>query len=237
MKDVFDILNQFQVSHVLDAATGRGEFINVLRQKLGAYVQIIGVDSNDKSVNYAQKFFPDNDVEIYRMELEELRFEDGYFDLVCISNSLHHLQHRDKVFAELLRVLKPGGEFLVTEMYKDGQQTEAQMTHILMHHWVASIDRKCGIHHEETFSKDEILAIIHKLKLKKLQTRDFYIPVDDPRQASNCEHLKRSCQETFKRLEGLEDPEILRSEGEAILARIEEIGCASASRLLLWGHK
>ena len=236
MKDVFDILNQFQVSHVLDAATGRGEFINVLRQKLGAYVQIIGVDSNDKSVNYAQKFFPDNDVEIYRMELEELRFEDGYFDLVCISNSLHHLQHRDKVFAELLRVLKPG-VFLVTEMYKDGQQTEAQMTHILMHHWVASIDRKCGIHHEETFSKDEILAIIHKLKLKKLQTRDFYIPVDDPRQASNCEHLKRSCQETFKRLEGLEDPEILRSEGEAILARIEEIGCASASRLLLWGHK
>ena len=158
-------------------------------------------------------------------------------DLVCISNSLHHLQHRDKVFAELLRVLKPGGVFLVTEMYQDGQQTEAQMTHILMHHWVASIDRKCGIHHEETFSKDEILAIIHKLELKKLQTRDFYIPVDDPRQASNCEHLKRSCQETFKRLEGLEDPEILRSEGEAILARIEEIGCASASRLLLWGHK
>ena len=51
MKDVFDILNQFQVSHVLDAATGRVS-LSMLRQA-GA-VSIIGVDSNDKSRNPAQ---------------------------------------------------------------------------------------------------------------------------------------------------------------------------------------
>jgi len=237
MKDVFDILNQINASHVLDAATGRGEFINVLRQKLGAYVQIIGVDASEKSVNHAQKFFPDNDVEIYRMDLEELRFEDGFFDLVCISNSLHHLQNQDRVFTEMLRVLKPGGTFLLTEMYKDGEQTPAQMTHILMHHWVAGIDRRLGVFHNETYNKEEIIAIVKKLKLKNLKTQDFYVPVDDPRQAANCENLKRSWTETFKRLEGLEDAEGLREEGDAILKRIESIGCASASRLLLWGSK
>lgn len=237
MKDVFDILNQIKASHVLDAATGRGEFINVLKQKLGSYVQIIGVDQSDKSVNYAQKFFPDNDVEIYRMDLEDLRFDDGFFDLVCISNSLHHLQNRDKVFAEMLRVLKPGGTFLVTEMYKDGEQTEAQKTHIIMHHWVASIDRRSGIHHSETFDRDEIINMIKALKLKNLKIEDFYFPVDDPRQAGNCDNLKRNCMETFKRLEGLENSDALRAEGEAILQRIGDIGCASASRLLLWGRK
>lgn len=237
MKDVFDILHQINASHVLDAATGRGEFINVLKQKLGSYVQIIGVDQNEKIVNHAQKFFPENDVEIYRMDLEALRFEDAYFDLVCISNSLHHLQNREQVFAELLRVLKPGGIFLATEMYQDGEQSEAQKTHIIMHHWVASIDRLCGIHHAETFTRQQITDMIKALKLKNLKIEDFYFPVDDPRQASNCENLKKSCIETFKRLDALDSSAVLHAEGEAIMARISEVGCASASRLLLWGKK
>jgi ubiquinone/menaquinone biosynthesis C-methylase UbiE len=237
MKDAFSFLNQLEVSLVLDAATGRGEFIHVLQQYLGSYTQIIGIDSSERSVNYAQKLFPENDVEIYKMDLEDLQFENSYFDLVCISNSIHHLQHRDQVFAEMLRVLKPGGTFLLAEMYSDGEQSEAQQTHILMHHWIASIDRRFGVFHESTFTREELLRIVKKLKLKKLNVQDFYIPVDNPQDAKHCENLRRTCEEAFKRVESLEDRDVLLEEGQKLVDRINTIGCASASRLLITGLK
>ncbi len=237
MKDVFSILNRVEAGMVLDAATGRGDFINVLKQNLKSWVQIIGVDVSEKSVNHTQKLFPENDVEIYQMDLEQLQFEDATFDLVTLSNSLHHLEHLDAVLTELLRVLKPGGMLLICEMYRDGEQSDAQQTHIQMHHWLAAIDTHFGTFHRETFTRDEIQAIVKKLKLNKVQVHDFYIPVDNPKEAKNCENLIRNCTETFKRLEALPDGSSLLDEGKALLARINSVGCANASRLLITGIK
>lgn len=237
MKDAFSILNQLDAPMVLDAATGRGDFIHILKQNLKSYTQIIGVDLSERSVDHAQKLFPENDVEIYQMDLENLQFEDHYFDLVSLSNSLHHLKDINKVLSELMRVLKPGGTMLVTEMYRDGEQSEAQQTHIMMHHWLASVDRRLGLYHQDTYSKAEIIGKIDSLKLKNMKMMDFYFPVDNPKEARNCESLKQNCAETFKRLEALADKEELINEGNAILERIKYVGCASPSRLILTGNK
>ena len=42
VKDVIQILQQIDGGIVLDAATGRGDFINVLKQNLKSFQQIIG---------------------------------------------------------------------------------------------------------------------------------------------------------------------------------------------------
>ncbi len=237
MKDVFSGLQKMDVPYVLDAATGRGDFINILKKNLRSYTQIIGVDTSEKSVNYAQKLFPENDVEIYRMDLEDLHFENGYFGLVCMSNALHHMQNPHKVLAEMLRVLAPGGMLLITEMYRDGEQSEPQRTHIMMHHWLASVDRRMGISHNETYTRQEIISMIKNLKLKAMHVEDFYFPTDNPKEARNCETLRNNCQETFKRLESISDAEPLINEGKALTQRINDIGCASPSRLLITAIK
>ncbi|MDI3503768.1 MAG: hypothetical protein PWP64_704 [Candidatus Cloacimonadota bacterium] len=237
MKDVFQNLNQIDGGIVLDAATGRGEFINVLKHNLKSYNQIIGVDNSEKSVAYAQNLFPENNVEIYRMDLEELAFEDAYFDTVCLSNSLHHFENPQQVFSELLRVLKPGGCFILTEMYADGNQSPAQMTHILMHHWVAKVDSLCGNYHAPTFKKSEIEKMVKKLQLQSVKTIDFYPQVDDPKQPKTCAGLIKNCEATIKRLEMMQGPEELINEGKSLIERIHTIGCASASRLLITGYK
>ncbi len=237
MRDAFSFLNQLSVNLVLDAATGRGEFITVLKQNLKSYVQIIGIDSSEKSVDFAQKHFPENDVEIYQMNLEKLDFGDGDFDLVCISNSLHHLENPDGAFTEMLRVLRPGGTFVIVEMFRDGEQSDPQLTHIMMHHWLASIDRLFGLHHQETFTRDEIMGLVGKLKLNRLQTYEFYVPVDNPKDVRNCESLKRNLSDTFKRLEQIEGSADLISEGKEIMNRINSVGCATPSRLLITGTK
>jgi len=126
MRDPFSILNTLEAAYVLNVATGRGDFINILRDNLKSYVKIIGVDASDKNVDRAQKLFPENDIEIYQMNLGALRLDDNSFDLVTIADSLHHLDNLEAVFSEMMRVLKPGGSLLVIEMYSDGDQTEAQ---------------------------------------------------------------------------------------------------------------
>jgi len=235
MNEIIKILSGIDGGVVLDAATGRGEFITVLKQHLKSFSQIIGVDSSERSVSYAEKVFPENDVEIYRMNLEELQFEDNYFDTVCISNSLHHLENMDKVLKELVRVLKPKGLMLITEMYRDGEQTPAQETHILMHHWIAEVDRQTGLYHSSTYTRSELETIARKLPLKDLEIKDFYVPVDNP--SKNCESLIRNCKDTIKRLESIPESEALIETGKMMLSRISEIGCASASRLVITGRK
>lgn len=45
---------------------------------------------------------------------EAIPFEDGYFDVVFCTNVLDHVEDPDKTVAEVLRVLKPGGFFVLT---------------------------------------------------------------------------------------------------------------------------
>jgi len=44
---------------------------------------------------------------------ESIPFPDGHFDVVCSFNSLDHVDDLDRVIAEIGRVVKPGGLFLL----------------------------------------------------------------------------------------------------------------------------
>jgi ubiquinone/menaquinone biosynthesis C-methylase UbiE len=237
MKDVFKKLSHIDAGKVLDAATGRGDFINVIKQSFKSYSQIIGVDSSDNAVRQAQKTFPENDIEIYRMELENLSYADGYFDTVCISNSLHHLENKDRVFDELLRVLKKGGLMIVVEMYRDGKQNQAQQTHIMMHHWFARIDTLNKTYHWETFKREDILELVKALPLTETSFEDYYVPVDNPTEPKLIEPLIKNVQDWIKKCESIPEAEFICCEGQKIIERIKTIGCVSASRLLITGTK
>jgi ubiquinone/menaquinone biosynthesis C-methylase UbiE len=237
MKDVFKKLSHLDAGKVLDAATGRGDFINVIIQNFKSYEQIIGVDNSDSMVKMAQNSFPANNIELYKMNLEKLSYADGYFDTVCISNSLHHLEHKDKVFAELLRVLKKNGLIIIVEMYKDGKQNQAQQTHIMMHHWFARIDTLNNIYHWETYTKEELLEFANTLPIKDITVEDYYIPVDNPTDPKVIEPMIKNVQEWIKKCQSVPEAENICCEGQKIIERIKTIGCVSASRLLITGRK
>jgi SAM-dependent methyltransferase len=237
MKDVFKKLSHIDAGKVLDAATGRGDFINVLKQSFKTYDHIIGVDVSDLAIKQAQKAFPENNIELYRMDLEKLSYADGYFDTVCISNSLHHLKNKDMVFAELFRVLKKNGNFILVEMYKDGKQTQAQQTHIQMHHWFSRIDTCNHVPHFETFAKEELIALVKALPLVNISIEDFYIPVDNPLDPKVMEPLIANVKDWIKKCESIPEAESICCEGNKIIERIKTVGCVSASRLLITGNK
>jgi ubiquinone/menaquinone biosynthesis C-methylase UbiE len=153
---------------VLDVGTGGGAFIDTLIKTLKGYDSFVGIDycpseSSREDMESAKKKFEGKPVSFLEMNAENMDFDDDTFDTVSISYSLHHLSNVDKVMAEMKRVLRPGGTFILQEVCCDGDQTEAQKADKLQHEWGAKIDTLLGITHNKTFARQRILDIVRSL--------------------------------------------------------------------------
>ena len=127
----------------LDVGTRFGEFALRLRQAVPAGEKVIGLDCSEKTVTQAREKFPDAGVEFAVGEGAHLAYPDGSFALVAISNTLHHIEDYNKVLDEMYRVLKPGGYFVVNEMFSDNQN-KAQQAHFAQHSFEAKLDMITG---------------------------------------------------------------------------------------------
>ena len=54
-------------------------------------------------------------VTIENMDAKHMPFEDNTFDAVRIDYTLQHIPEPERAFAEVVRVLKPGGRLVCTE--------------------------------------------------------------------------------------------------------------------------
>lgn len=245
-------LSTISGGRILDVGTGNGAFIDTLMNTLKDYDSFVGIDycpsaASREEMKLAKKRFQGKPVTFLEMNAEDLKFEDGSFDTVCISHSLHHLAHVDEVLREMRRVLRTGGCFILQEVYCDGNQTGAQKVGTLQHEWDARIDSLLGITHNKTFSRQKIMNIMNSLELKELDVYDSthsvdclfckrrYECEDSKNQAAYHESVKE-IDDNLRRIEHYPDAEIrnrLKEEGERIKETIAELGMASASYLLI----
>jgi ubiquinone/menaquinone biosynthesis C-methylase UbiE/DNA-binding transcriptional ArsR family regulator len=72
-------------------------------------------------------------IRFHRDDLHALSLKDRSLDLVVVSQSLHHVEHPEKVVAEAARVLRPGGHVVLVELLPH-QQT--WVTARLGHRWL-----------------------------------------------------------------------------------------------------
>jgi ubiquinone/menaquinone biosynthesis C-methylase UbiE len=229
-----DILGHLSVERVLDVATGSGGFIHFLLEGLKDYSEIIGVDVKESAASTFEEAFKDKpNIHFQVMDAAYLDFESESFDLVCISNSLHHLDDPQAVLRQMERVLRPGGHLLVSEMYCDGQ-TETQMTHVHLHHWWGAVDTVNGVTHHETYRREELAELVSGLGLKETALYDLSDPSEDPKNPEISEELNPVFERYIQRAEGHPD---LQARGEELRQRVAEIGFHSASTLVIIGRK
>lgn len=112
-------------ARVLDLGCGTASFARKVAEKHpGAKITALEVDRQQHAKNLASEK-PAN-LEFGRGGAEEIPYDDATFDLVSMIKSLHHvpLELIDRAFAEIHRVLKPGGHALILEPVFMGEFNE-----------------------------------------------------------------------------------------------------------------
>lgn len=158
-------MNMDAVNNVLEIGIGKGDFMERLIECFDKNTSFIGIDVVDEYVETAQERFNDYNLQSIKMSADELDFGEGVFDLVCISNTLHHLEDPNKVIEEMKRVVKADGYILIHEMICD-EQNPKQEVHVGIHHFCADIDRENGIFHNYTYATSSLVELINDLGLK-----------------------------------------------------------------------
>lgn len=112
---------------VLDLGSGAGNDVFVARAVVGAEGKVIGVDMTpemiEKANNNNQKLGYGN-VEFRLGEIEKLPVETDSVDVVISNCVLNLVPDKEKAFAEMYRVIKPGGHFSVSDIVLKGNLPE-----------------------------------------------------------------------------------------------------------------
>ncbi len=110
--------------HVLDLGSGAGNDCFVARSMVGESGKVTGIDFSDemldKARSNAQKLGYTN-VEFVGGDIEEMPLESNRFDVVISNCVLNLVPDKDKAFAEIMRVLTPGGHFCVSDVVLKGE--------------------------------------------------------------------------------------------------------------------
>jgi ubiquinone/menaquinone biosynthesis C-methylase UbiE/NAD(P)-dependent dehydrogenase (short-subunit alcohol dehydrogenase family)/acyl carrier protein len=104
---------ELQKRRVLDVGCGRGGTVALMAETFGA--QAVGVDLAPEAVAFCRKTHPSG----ARFEVgdaEHLPFSDAAFEIVTNIESSHTYPNLRAFYAEVRRVLEPGGRFLYTDL-------------------------------------------------------------------------------------------------------------------------
>ena len=104
----------------VDLGSGRGNDVIRLAENVGSEGHVYGIDLSDGMVAKAKanlEKFGITNASILQSQLEQLPLESNTVDWVISNCTINHCENKQAVWNEVHRILKPGGRFVVSDIY------------------------------------------------------------------------------------------------------------------------
>ncbi|GAA3764250.1 bifunctional demethylmenaquinone methyltransferase/2-methoxy-6-polyprenyl-1,4-benzoquinol methylase UbiE [Flavobacterium ginsengiterrae] len=116
-KKVLKLVSNTKPKVILDIATGTGDLAILMAQTRAE--KIIGLDISAGMLEVGKKKVEEKKlshvIDLVLGDSENIPFEDNYFDAITVGFGVRNFENLEKGFAEILRVLKPNGIFVILE--------------------------------------------------------------------------------------------------------------------------
>ncbi len=116
-KKVVKLIGENNPKQILDIATGTGDLALMMAEVNPD--RIVGLDISEGMLSVGRKKVTkaalSNKIEMVVGDSENIPFDDNTFDAITVSFGVRNFENLDKGLTEILRVLKPGGTFVVLE--------------------------------------------------------------------------------------------------------------------------
>ncbi|MBE0640052.1 MAG: ubiquinone/menaquinone biosynthesis methyltransferase [Bacteroidales bacterium] len=130
--------------HVLDLCTGTGDLALRLRSSSQPHTSVSALDFSPPMLERAEMKARKRNlagINFYHGDVADMPFTDGQFDAIGIAfafrNLTFHNPDREKFLREILRVLKPGGRFVIVETSQPKNKLMQKAFHAYMR-WVSA---------------------------------------------------------------------------------------------------
>jgi SAM-dependent methyltransferase len=136
----------------LDIATGGGHTALAIAPHVA---RVVATDITQPMLQAAREFVLAQgaaDIDFRPADAEDLPFADTAFDLVTCRIAAHHFPHPPRFVAEVVRVLRPGGLFLLQDQVTPEDREAAD--------WITAFEKRRDPSHNRALSRDQWLALL-----------------------------------------------------------------------------
>lgn len=149
---------------VVDLGSGAGNDVFVARSLTGDSGKVIGVDFTYEMIGKAERNLAKlgyKNVEFRYGDIENIPLNEASADVVISNCVLNLVPDKEKAFSEIMRILKPGGHFCVSDIVTKGEMPEPIREDVSLYAGCVS----------GALKQEEYLAVIENAGFKNVEVK------------------------------------------------------------------